>query len=135
MTLHHTETLRTLFERFETGEFDAILALCTDDVELHLPFQDTSVGFLDEIVGAPAVRDFLAVIPRMFDPHRLVLDDLIPAADPGLMIARYHGDFVARSTGKPYRNTYVALFRFEGDRVRCWTEFHNPQVLAQSLGT
>jgi ketosteroid isomerase-like protein len=128
-----TDTVTQLLSHFSAGEFDHAIALFSDDIEVRLPFQDERTGFWSHASGRANVRKLFTGVASLFDPHPLYIDELLSATDGKTVIARYHGDFVARNTGKPYRNTYIAVFEFDDGMIRSWTEFHNPIVLAEAL--
>ncbi|BBX28459.1 nuclear transport factor 2 family protein [Mycolicibacterium alvei] len=127
------DAVATLLHHFSAGEFDTAMALFAEEIEVRLPFQDERTGFWSHIRGQRGVRQLFAGVAALFDPHPLLLDEVFPATDGKTVVARYHGDFVARGTGKPYQNTYIAVFEFDDGLIRSWTEFHNPMVLAESL--
>jgi uncharacterized protein len=129
----HSDLVATLLRHFSAGDFDTVMTLLSDDIEVTLPFQDERTGFWSHVTGQRGVRQLFAGLAKLFDPHPLYLDEVFPATDGRTVIARYHGDFVARDTAKPYRNTYIAVFEFHDNLIRSWTEFHNPMVLADAL--
>ncbi|PIJ36156.1 hypothetical protein BMW24_005400 [Mycobacterium heckeshornense] len=129
----HTDTVRRLLSHFSAGDFDQAIALFSEDIEVRLPFQDERTGFWSHAGGKDKVRQLFAGVASLFDPHPLYIDELLSATDGKTVIARYHGDFAARKTGKPYRNSYIAVFEFDDGMIRSWTEFHNPIVLAEAL--
>jgi ketosteroid isomerase-like protein len=129
----HAEAVASLLVHFSAGDFDNAMTIFSDDITVTLPFQDERTGFWSRVSGKRGVRQLFAGVANLFDPHPLYIDEVFPATDGRTVIARYHGDFVARKTGKPYRNSYIAVFEFDNDVIRAWTEFHNPMVLAESL--
>jgi ketosteroid isomerase-like protein len=127
------DAVATLLRHFSAGDFDAAMTLLSEEIEVRLPFQDERTGFWSHVGGKRGVRQLFAGVAKLFDPHPLHLDEVFSATDGRTVVARYHGDFVARDTGKPYQNTYIAVFEFDGGLIRSWTEFHNPMVLAEAL--
>lgn len=127
------DAVTRLLNHFSAGDFDQAIALFSDDIEVRLPFQDERTGFWSHAGGKDNVRQLFTGVASLFDPHPLYIDELLSATDGKTVIARYHGDFTARNTGKPYRNTYIAVFEFDDGLIRSWTEFHNPTVLAEAL--
>ena len=128
-----TDAVIRLLSHFSAGDFDQAIALFSDDIEVRLPFQDDRTGFWSHAGGKDRVRQLFAGVAGLFDPHPLYVDEILSATDGKTVIARYHGDFRARKTGKPYRNSYIAVFEFDGGKIASWTEFHNPIVLAEAL--
>lgn len=127
------DAVATLLHHFSAGDFDTAMTLFAEEIEVRLPFQDERTGFWSHVSGKRGVRQLFAGVAKLFDPHPLHLDEVFTATDGRTVVARYHGEFVARDTGKPYLNTYIAVFEFEGTLIRAWTEFHNPMVLAEAL--
>ncbi|BBY39956.1 hypothetical protein MMAN_40900 [Mycobacterium mantenii] len=127
------EMVAALLRDFSGGDFDTAMTLFAEEIEVRLPFQDERTGFWSHVRGKRGVRQLFAGVAKLFDPHPLHLDEVFSATDDRTVVARYHGDFVARDTGKPYQNTYIAVFEFDGGLIRSWTEFHNPMVLAEAL--
>lgn len=126
------DVVTRLLGHFSAGDFDQAIALFSDDIDVRLPFQDERTGFWSHAGGNEKVRQLFAGVADLFDPHPLYIDELLPAADGKTVIARYRGDFVARQTGRPYRNTYIGVFEFDDGKIASWTEFHNPLVLAEA---
>jgi uncharacterized protein len=131
----HAASVARLLGQFTEGNVDAVMELFTEDAEVNLPFQDVSTGFWSHVSGRTGLRDLFSSIPKLFRKHELLLDEVMPTTDGRRLIARYHGDFTVRKSRKPYRNTYIAVFEFSGDKICSWTEFHNPQVLAEALSS
>jgi ketosteroid isomerase-like protein len=67
----------------------------------------------------PAFKRFALQITRV---HELL--------DPDALIVEYESDGEIASTGKPYCNRYVGVFRFRDGQICEWSEFHNPEVPA-----
>ena len=53
--------------------------------------------------------------------------------DPDLLVAEYTSEGRAAATGKPYRNTYIGLWRFRDGRICGVKEYLNPMVVAEAL--
>lgn len=105
------------------------LAGCySPDWVLELPFADPPV----RLSGGAEIAVYLA--PRMgtFE-FTLRLTAVHECMDPDLLIAEYESDGVAIPTGKPYQNSYVALWRFRNGKVCGVKEFFNPTVAAEAL--
>ncbi len=53
--------------------------------------------------------------------------------EPDLLVDEYESDGHVAHTGKPYRNTYIAVWRFRDGKVCGVKEFPNPMVAAEAL--
>ena len=102
---------------------------CYDpDWVLELPFGDPPV----RLEGAREIGRYLA--PRLGTfRFTLRLTAVHECLDPDLLVVEYESDGVATPTGRPYRNTYVALWRFRDGKVCGVKEFPNPMVAAEAL--
>ena len=127
------ELTRRLLGALSDGRIDECLSLLSPDVVIDLPFQPAGIGYWSHVVGTKAARVFLSSVPALFSPHRLIVDEVLPVSDQPAVIVRYHGEFGVRATGKPYRNTYIGVFRFEGRLISGWTEYHNPSVMLAAV--
>ena len=105
------------------------LAGCyTEDWVLELPFGDPP----QRLVGAGEVRDYLAGRSGAF-VFTLRLTAVYECVDPDLLVAEYESDGHVSHNGRPYRNTYIGLWRFRDGRVCGVKEFPNPMVAAEAL--
>jgi len=122
---------RALLERVMAaiGTGDPTLAdAYTDDYVLELPFADPP----QRLEGRAEVMAY--VTPRLGTfVFRLRLERVHECIDPDLLVAEYTSDGHAAPTGKPYRNTYIGLWRFRDGRICGVTEYLNPMVAAEAL--
>ncbi len=119
------EHVVSLFGTDRAGE----LAECyTSDWILELPFADPPV----RLDGGRQIGAYLASRLGTF-VFTLSLTDVHECVDPDLLVAEYESDGHVTHTGKPYRNTYIALWRFRDGKVCGVKEFPNPMVAAEAL--
>ncbi len=115
----------SLFGTDRAGE----LANCyTPDWILELPFADPPV----RLEGGQEIGAYLASRLDTF-VFTLSLTAVHECLDPDLLVVEYESDGHVSHTGKPYRNTYIALWRFRDGRVSGVKEFPNPMVAAEAL--
>jgi len=102
---------------------------CYDpDWVLELPFGDPPA----RLEGAREIGAYLA--PRLGTfRFTLRLTAVHECLDPDLLVVEYESEGVAIPTGRPYRNVYVALWRFRDGKVSGVKEFPNPMVAAEAL--
>jgi hypothetical protein len=83
-------------------------------------------------VGNAEVREYLTSRLGIF-VFTLSLTAIHECLEPDLLVAEYESDGHAAHTGKPYRNTYIAVWRFRNGKVCGVKEFPNPMVAAEAL--
>ena len=120
--------LRRFMEGIGAADFAVLAAVCTEDFVAELPYSDPP----QRLEG---FRDYQAAVEPSLETFRfrLALEALHPGLDPDLIVAEYTSDGVAVPTGKPYRNTYIGVFRFREGRLAGLREFFNPVLAAKSL--
>jgi ketosteroid isomerase-like protein len=133
-TVDHEATVAALLARISAFDVDGALELVTDDVENTIAFQPEGRGFWSHIVGREALGRFLGSLPTLFTSFAIWPTEALPLADPSGLVLRYASSAEVTKTGRAYRNTYIGIFRFDGDgRIREWTEFHNPLVMLEAF--
>ncbi len=100
----------------------------TDDVVLELPFTSPPARLEGkELVLARLSRAFL--VYRM----RLTVTEVHECVDPDELVVEFTSDGYMSTTGKPYANTYIAVFRFRDGRICFQREFFNPKISDEAL--
>jgi len=113
---------------YGTDRADELADCYAPDWVLELPFGDPPV----RLEGAREIGAYLA--PRLGTfRFTLRLTAVHECLDPDLLVAEYESDGVATPTGRPYQNTYVALWRFRDGKVCGVKEFPNPMAVAEAL--
>jgi len=113
---------------FGTDRAGELVDCYTDDWALELPFADPPV----HLEGSREVGAYLASRLGTF-VFTLSLTAVHECLDPDLLVAEYESDGHVTHTGRPYRNTYIALWRFRDGKVCGVREFPNPMVTAEAL--
>jgi ketosteroid isomerase-like protein len=75
--------IRSAYEAYSRGDFEAVLALLDSDVEWHPPHDALEPQPLH---GREAVRDYLA--PNLFDEQRAEPEEILEEGDRVLVVAR-----------------------------------------------
>jgi uncharacterized protein len=127
----HVERVTRIFDCVGRQDLDSIRSLVHETVEMDLPFQ--LPGHPRGARGADAVVAYMASI-RMFDGFTLHVNSHLALAGNTGLVVRYRSDGIVRATGRPYRNSYVGIFEFDGALLSRWTEFHNPLVFCEAFG-
>ena len=111
-----------------TGDRATLAGLYTEDWVLELPFGDPP----RRLEGAVEIADYLGPQMGRFE-FTLSLVEVHFCVDPDLLVAEYTSEGRAAATGKPYRNTYIGLWRFRDGRICGVKEYLNPMVAAEAL--
>jgi ketosteroid isomerase-like protein len=108
-----------------------LVDLVTEDVDFELPYGPGQKPLV--VRGrAPWLGLNDATWPA-FSRFSLAITNLYELANPDMLIVEYQSDGEVRATGKPYRNRYIGVFRFCGERICAWREFHNPEITAIAM--
>ncbi len=123
------QLLEKCFAIIGRGDAEALVQNYTTDYVLELPY--SSPLDMVRVAGRDAVKEFLAGAFQIvrFD---LKIDEVHANPDPDLIIAEYHSQGRALTTGKPYANRYVGFWWFRGNRVCKTREYVNPLALTEA---
>jgi ketosteroid isomerase-like protein len=100
----------------------------TDDAVLELPYADPPL----RLEGRDAIRDHVGPALNIFK-FRLHIEAVYDCLDPDTLVLEYTSDGHVTTTGKPYRNSYVALVRFRGGAICFQREYYNPLLAIRAL--
>lgn len=102
-------------------DFDTVASCLADDAVMTLPFLD-----LPATTGKAAIVGQLsASVPRMFERMNFFYDTWYDVAGSGTVIAEYHSECPRRDGGE-YRNSYITVFEFTGEKISLYKEYLNP---------
>jgi ketosteroid isomerase-like protein len=125
------ETVEELFRRISRGDFEGAVEFMTDDFRFELPYVSPDVP--RPISGRGPFLQTMKQSLGAFGPFGLRMLEFHDQLDPDTLIAEYTSNTHYLPTGRPYSNRYVGMFRFAGDRIRFWREYHNPDILAEAM--
>lgn len=107
----HQRVIGSYFEALGKKDWDALLALCTDEVVYNLPGEDPR--FSRNVRGKKALRSFSEETFNNFPDATFTVEELLSL--PWAVVARYRGRW---SEGRVARELPGAvLFRFDHDRI------------------
>jgi uncharacterized protein len=118
-----TAMLEEFFRFASAKDFDGLLALCTDDVHMSIPYQ--LPGFPNSTDGKDQLRQTRASVDR-YNPYAMWATKIEPMLDPDSFLVESKGDMVVEATGRPYRNDYINVFRFRDGKISEWVSYHDP---------
>ena len=122
------ELLDHVLSLFGTDRASELVNCYTPDWVLELPFADPPV----RLEGGQEIGAYLASRLDTF-VFTLSLTAVHECLDPDLLVVEYESDGHVTHTGRPYRNSYIALWRFRDGKVSGVKEFPNPMVAVEAL--
>ena len=125
------DTIRALFERISARDFAGAVELLAEDVEFDLAYAPEMLEM--PVRGRAPLQDLLTnVIGGMFEPFHIGPTAVYPG-EGDVMTAEYQSEATVKHNGKQYVNRYVGVFRFRGDVIEFWREYHNTEAATQAL--
>lgn len=113
--------IRSLYDRIGTLDIDGACSLLVDDVDVVFPF---AVG-KTHVQGRDAVRSRLsAVVPKLFRSIRFAFSKFYFCPDENAWIAQFKSTGVRVKGPLPYENEYVAIRKFDGEKIAYRAEYH-----------
>ncbi|MFI6212742.1 nuclear transport factor 2 family protein [Nocardia brasiliensis] len=116
--------IETFYDRTSAKDMTGVLDLCTDDLRMRIPFDP--VVAVREVNGKEVLRGISQQALEMYDSYRQIVTSIEPMLDPNVWLVTVKGDLVVRSTGLPYRNDYLTVFRFRDGKIAEWVTYHDP---------
>jgi ketosteroid isomerase-like protein len=120
--------VQAAFEGVSAADAERQLANYTDDMVLELPY-DTPPTRLE---GKATV---LARLSRAFRTYkmRIAITEVHECVDPDELIIEFTSEGHMATTGKPYANRYIGVFRFRDGKICAQREFFNPKISDEAL--
>lgn len=123
--------LRRVFEAMGTGDTRTLAELYTEDYTLELPYAGLEPI---KVSGLATVGTYLAEALQTFK-FTLTLGEVYDLTDPDVLIAEYVSQGEVTTTGAPYANTYIGIWRFRNGQVCGTKEWYNPLIAAEALAS
>ena len=118
--------LRKVFDAMGTGD---TATLYTEDYTLELPYASPEPI---KVSGLANVGAYVGEALKVFR-FTLTLTEIYDLADPDILIAEYVSQGEVTTTGAPYNNTYIGIWRFRDGQVCGTKEWYNPEISARAL--
>lgn len=122
------DVLKRAFAAVGDGDLDRQLTLLADDAVLELPYADPPV----RLEGKAAIRAHVAPALETFR-FRLDISAVYDCVDPDTIVLEYTSEGHVATTGKQYRNSYVAVVRFRDGLICFQREYYNPVPAIRAL--
>lgn len=121
--------LQKVFDAMGTGDAAALATLYTHDYTLELPYASPEPI---KVSGLANVGSYVGEALKVFR-FTLTLTEIYDLADPDILIAEYVSHGEVTTTGAPYNNTYIGIWRFRNGQVCGTKEWYNPEISARAL--
>ena len=121
------DVLKTAISSIGVGNSEIFSNLYTDDWVLELPYSEPPkvLKGIDEILAY--------LKPQMGKlEFTLTLTEIFECLDPNLLIAEYISEGRSTITDKPYRNSYIGLWRFREGKICGVKEYLNPLIATEA---
>ncbi|WP_099021542.1 nuclear transport factor 2 family protein [Mycolicibacterium palauense] len=104
-------------------DFDGAGRHLAENAIMDLPFVDG----LPALEGRSAIVGQLATtIPQMFERMNFTYDRWYDVRGAETLIAEYHSECPTKGHDGTYRNRYITIFGFDGDKITLYKEYLNP---------
>lgn len=122
------DTVRAAFAGVTAADAERQLANYTDDAVLELPYHDPPV-----VLDGKAT--ILRRLSRSFETFKMAITitEVHECVDPDELIIEFLSDGHMATTGKPYANRYIGVFRFRDGKIAAQREFFNPKISDEAL--
>ncbi|WP_067819395.1 nuclear transport factor 2 family protein [Actinomadura kijaniata] len=124
-------TFRDHLDLLSAGRIPEWVDLFTEDGVLEFPYGPE--GYPREVRGKAGLHAYMRNFPEHF---QVEFTDLRfhETTDPALVVAEFRSRGTARSTGRPYEQTYISLVWTENGRISRYVDYWNPLVAIEALG-
>ena len=114
------------------GDVETFVALMAPDGYLEWPYRPPGVP--ERVRGRSEIRRHLAAVaagPIRLTEHRGVV--LHETTDPQVVIVEYEAHGTVVPTGRPFRQTVIAVFRVRDGRIASYRDYLDPLPLMAAL--
>ena len=115
--------MRRYFDGASTVDVDKMLDAWVDDLVYEEAFSDPP----RRIEGKDALRPYFSKAGEVFRMS-LEITAVYECAEPDLLVLEYVSNGEVLTTGRPYANKYIGVYRFRDGRIWQVKEFHNPLI-------
>jgi hypothetical protein len=88
----------------------------------------TTVEYKNPLAGRDAIIRLYTKSAEIFDDLTFDITAVHLVEGGTIAVVEYRCDGIALPTGRPYRNTYAAIFEFGDGLISLWREYHDPGV-------
>lgn len=127
------EVVEQMLRAGRERDIDTVVGLMAPDGWIEWPYRPAGVP--GRLQGHAEIRAFLSAAARApihFDEYRNMV--VHETTDPEVVIVEYEAHGTITTTGAPYVQTIIAVFRVRDGRILSYRDYLNPLALAQARG-
>lgn len=124
----HTTTLARIMDAVTNGNVEQMMRDYAERATLHFPYASAP----NTISGREAISQYLHSALSVFELI-MTLDAILPTTDPDVVVVQYSSTGRVTTTTKPYTNSYIGIFTFEGSKVVSQVEYYNPLPAMEAM--
>jgi uncharacterized protein len=114
----------------QSGNVQAYLNLCADDVVFEFPFAPP--GRPGKVEGKQALGEYLTAIPSRVQFEKLSNLEAHQTVNPGVAIFEMTAAGRVKDTGEPYEMSYVVVLTVRDGRITHYRDYWNPLKALQA---
>jgi ketosteroid isomerase-like protein len=118
------EVFQEALHAIQSGEVQAWLDLCSDDVVFEFPFAPP--GRPVRVEGKQALGEYLAAVPSRVEFDRLSNLETHQTLNPDVAIFEVTAAGRVKDTGAPYEMSYVVVLTVRDGRIAHYRDYWNP---------
>lgn len=126
----NARTIERVYQGFEKGDVESILALMADDVEWVHPGPET-IPFAGTFRGKEGVERFFAIAIEHLDVLDQRLGDLLAHEDKVVVFGAE--TMRVKSTGREYQSNWIHFYTVTNDRIVRFEEYIDTAAVAEGF--
>ncbi len=117
------EVIKDFLDSIGNLDFEGVAKHLSETAVMTMPFLDG----LPPTEGRAAITEQLgASVPLMFERMNFFYDAFYDVRDSDTVIAEYHSECPRKGGAGVYRNSYITVFGFDGEKIALYKEYLNP---------
>jgi uncharacterized protein len=118
------DVFNTLTQQLATGDSNALVDLCTDDVVFEFPFAPP--GRPSRVEGKPALGDYLKALSGRMRIEGVPNLEIHETVKPDVAIIEMTMTGTVTATGAPYEQSYVVVLTVRDGLIARYRDYWNP---------
>ena len=125
-SLARIEIVGDFMKKLGAFDFEGAGKHLADNAKMVLPYFEA----MPPLDGKAAMlKQMKATMTQMFERMEFIFDAWYPVEGQDALVAEYHSVCPRLGNAGTYENSYITLYRFEGDKITLYKEYLNPTKL------